>query len=171
MHSYALTNPWLLLDKYCLQQQGPVKSHMALGPVQPRSQGSRQEARERNPGLNEVGSAFFKSIRIPRENRLLSIWLVFIAECQIYDLSYRLCYPNSSIEQVILEKMQQKELTQSKTPPTAITDSIILSEGTWSINDSFKTFCSNWIEVIHVLVYRDHYSHQAFYFAGIQSRS
>ena len=62
---------------------------MALGPVQPRSQGSRQEARERNQGLNEVGSnAFFKSIRIPRENRRLPIWLVFIAECQIYDLSY-----------------------------------------------------------------------------------
>ena len=29
---------------------------------------------------------------------------------------------------------QQTELTQSKTPPTAITDSIILSKGTWSIN-------------------------------------
>ena len=29
---------------------------------------------------------------------------------------------------------QQTELTQSKTPPTAITDSIILSKGTWSVN-------------------------------------
>ena len=29
---------------------------------------------------------------------------------------------------------QQTELTQSNTPPTAITDSIILSKGTWSIN-------------------------------------
>ena len=28
---------------------------------------------------------------------------------------------------------QQTELTQSKTPPTAITDSIVLSEGKWSI--------------------------------------
>ena len=30
---------------------------------------------------------------------------------------------------------QQTELTQSKTPPTAITDSIMLSKGTWSIKD------------------------------------
>ena len=30
---------------------------------------------------------------------------------------------------------QQTELTQSKTPPTAITDSIILSEGTWSMKN------------------------------------
>ena len=29
---------------------------------------------------------------------------------------------------------QQTELTQSKTPPTAVTDSIILSKGTWSVN-------------------------------------
>ena len=32
---------------------------------------------------------------------------------------------------------QQTELTQSKTPPTAITDSIILSKGTWSIKTDF----------------------------------
>lgn len=80
MHSYAITNPWLLLGEYCLQQQGPM---------QPRSQGSRQAARERNLRLNKVGSnAFFKSIKIPRENRRLTFWLVFIAECQIYDLSH-----------------------------------------------------------------------------------
>ena len=30
---------------------------------------------------------------------------------------------------------QQTELTQSETPPTAITDSIILSKGTYNIND------------------------------------
>ena len=30
---------------------------------------------------------------------------------------------------------QQTELTQSKTPPTAITDSIMLSKGTWSIKE------------------------------------
>ena len=30
---------------------------------------------------------------------------------------------------------QQTELTQSKTPPTAITDSIIPSEGTWSMKN------------------------------------
>ena len=33
---------------------------------------------------------------------------------------------------------QQTELTQSKTPPTAITDSIILSKGTWRINLAFQ---------------------------------
>ena len=30
---------------------------------------------------------------------------------------------------------QQTELTQSETPPTAVIDSIILSKGTYSIND------------------------------------
>ena len=33
---------------------------------------------------------------------------------------------------------QQTELTQSKTPPTAVTDSIMLSKGTWSI----KAICA-----------------------------
>ena len=33
---------------------------------------------------------------------------------------------------------QQTELTQSKTPPTVITDSIIQSKGTWSINKKLR---------------------------------
>ena len=37
---------------------------------------------------------------------------------------------------------QQTELTQSKTPPTAITDSIILSKGTWSVNRRARNIIS-----------------------------
>ena len=47
-----------------------------------------------------------------------------------------LLWPNlSQTGIVIIGYPRETELTQSKTPPTAITDSIILSKGTYSIND------------------------------------
>ena len=47
-----------------------------------------------------------------------------------------LLWPNlSQTGIVIIGYPRETELTQSETPPTAITDSIILSKGTWSIND------------------------------------
>ena len=53
---------------------------------------------------------------------------------------------------------QQTELTQSKTPPTAITDSIILSKGTWSIKEIYfwkkwMVLCSMWPLMCHFSSY------------------
>ena len=46
---------------------------------------------------------------------------------------------------------QQTELTQSETPPTAITDSIILSKGTWSIKGILLHHLSHLNQVRHEL--------------------
>ena len=49
-----------------------------------------------------------------------------------------LLWPNfSQAGIVIIGYPRETELTQSETLPTAITDSIILSKGTWSINKAF----------------------------------
>ena len=61
---------------------------------------------------------------------------------------------------------QQTELTQSKTPPTAITESIMLSKGTWSIKAGFKsnkTLCQQFFFNKPLIRYIPRWRLQVFY--------